>query len=218
MQYCELFSARAVAKIWLLAHLGRLTDVANHSAVNLLQFRAEEPWINRVSYLQWGLFFMRVLSSSLPRTVHLKIKEDAFVIQPDWGPLWCVFFSLCGLISLIQILPRQQLLNQSYLQEETHLGKFYVERHIMRKIWCCRTGDKSDLNDTEELLATDLAEQTGVLISQWCVPSNSAPVLSCPAETPNFHDLTSSHLTPLLTICPLTHEHSDTMKTLSHRH
>lgn len=128
------------------------------------------------------------------------------------------FFFFCGLISLIQILPRQQLLNQSYLQEETHLGKFYVERHIMRKIWCCRTGDKSDLNDTEELLATDLAEQTGVLISQWCVPSNSAPVLSCPAETPNFHDLTSSHLTPLLTICPLTHEHSDTMKTLSHRH
>lgn len=38
VQYCELFSAGAVAKIWLLAHLGRLTDVANHSAVNLLQF------------------------------------------------------------------------------------------------------------------------------------------------------------------------------------
>lgn len=68
----------------------------NHSAVNLLQFRAEEPWINWVSYLQRGLFLVMALFSSLPSAACLKIKKKGMHLlsHSDWGTIVLHFFPL----------------------------------------------------------------------------------------------------------------------------
>lgn len=116
--------------------------------------------------------------------------------------------SLYCLISVIQIVPRQQLLNQSYLQEETHLHKFYADLHVMRKIWCCWTADKCDLHGTAWLGAINSAAQT----SHNDVCFKTASVLFYFPETLACHQLHDKLLTLLLTsslfpTCPLTEKH-----------
>ena len=73
-----------------------------------------------------GLLFPLSSLHSMSKNMLVFFKKRMHLLSnPTEGPLCCIF--LCGLISLIQILPRQQLLNRSYLQEETHLFKFYKE-------------------------------------------------------------------------------------------
>lgn len=218
MQCAELFSARAVAKIWRLAHLGRLTDVANHSAVNLLQFWAGELWINRVSYLQWELFFMRVLFS-FPRlhSTSKNKKRGEHLLSSGH----CVAFSSVALSHSFKFCPDSNFVNWSYLQEETHLCKFYVgAAHNKKKTWRCWTGDKCDLRDRPidsvkmdkypHLTVMYLLKRSYCFVLHcwgFCVPLISQPVLqrqSTQTQWRHFHtDINLPLATALLGIyCP----------------
>lgn len=133
-------------------------------------------------------------------------EKDAFVTQPEWKPLCCIF--LCGLISAIQILPWQQLMNQFYLQWEIHLCKFYSELHIMRKIRRFWEWDVTCTTPTgcwPHILKNGQmsASHNGVSL-QTHLPQLCAAVTSTTSAA--FHSTT----------CSPTEEHSDAIKTLSH--
>ncbi len=48
--------------------------------------------------------------------------------------------------------------SESFYRGKHICASFYIEPHIMRKIWRRWTGDKGDLYNTERRLATDFAE------------------------------------------------------------
>lgn len=107
----------------------------NHSAVNLLQFRAEEPWINWVSYLQRELFLVMALFSSLPSAACLKIKKKGMHLlsHSDWGTI-VLHFSLQPYLSHSNSASTATYESVLLTVRNTHLCNFYSEPRIMRNI------------------------------------------------------------------------------------
>lgn len=95
VQYCELFSG--MAKISLLAHFGRLTDVANHFAVNLCTV-SELKNYEKFVYLQWELIFtwgLLFLSSLHSRSKNISgKKKKGCICYPTRLRGHCVAISL----------------------------------------------------------------------------------------------------------------------------
>lgn len=107
----------------------------NHSAVNLLQFRAEEPWINWVSYLQWELFLVMALFSSLSSAACLKIKKKGMHLlsHSDWGTI-VLHFSLQPYLSHSNSASTATYESVLLTVRKTHLCNFHSEPRIMRNI------------------------------------------------------------------------------------
>lgn len=145
----------------------------NHSAVNLLQFRAEEPWINWVSYLQWELFLVMALFSSLPSAACLKIKKKGMHLlsHSDWGTI-VLHFSLQPYLSHSNSASTATYESVLLTVRKTHLCNFYSEPRIMRNIrrfW--GGGEVLETGQSWPVQQHTFCKISGqkVTVSRWCI-------------------------------------------------
>lgn len=144
--------------------------MANHAAVNLLQFRAEDPWINWVSHIHWELFFMRVLSSS---AVHLKIKRKGCICYSTWVKAIVLHFSLWPYLSHSNSAPTATYESVLLTVGNTFVQVLFRAAHNEKNN--VFLGTRCDLHNTNGLLATHFEKWTNVGVSQWRLSSNPPP-------------------------------------------